>query len=66
MFKTLFARSVTRMERQWNYDTSYMRDLLAAGSWTFFKFTVVTRLTPRKGAPLEAVAPLAGASAVAA
>jgi len=44
------------MERSFNYDASYMRDVLDASPATFLKFSVVTGLVQRKAAPAEALA----------
>ncbi len=56
MLRALFAAYITRMERDWNYDASYMREVLATSPWTFLKFAVVTTVVPRRSAPAEAVA----------
>ena len=56
MLRALFSWRISRMERTWRYDASYMRELLAASPWTFLKFAVLTSLTPRKDAPGEALA----------
>ena len=56
MLKALFSRQISNFEKTWNYDASYMRDLLAASPWTFLKFSIVTAMTPRRDAPPEALA----------
>ncbi|HEY2661332.1 MAG TPA: hypothetical protein VGI79_16545 [Caulobacteraceae bacterium] len=56
MLKALFSRQIARFEKAWNYDASYMRDLLAASPWTFLKFSLVSGMTPRRDAPAEALA----------
>jgi hypothetical protein len=56
MLRALFDRYLTGMERTWNYDASYMREVLATNPWTFLKFAVVTMLVPRRDAPGEALA----------
>jgi hypothetical protein len=56
MLRALFRAYITRMEKDFDYDASYMRDILAVSPWTFLKFAVVTTLVPRRGAPGAAVA----------
>ncbi|QUD89919.1 hypothetical protein [Phenylobacterium montanum] len=56
MLKAIFSRQIDGFEKTWGYDASYMRELLAASPWTFLKFSIVTALTPRKDAPMEALA----------
>ncbi|HEX4195930.1 MAG TPA: hypothetical protein VHZ26_00670 [Caulobacteraceae bacterium] len=56
MLRALFGRYLTGMERTWNYDASYMREVLAASPWTFLKFAVIAMVTPRRDAPGEALA----------
>jgi hypothetical protein len=56
MLRALCRAYLARMERDWNYDATYMRDLIAASPWTFLKFAVVTTLVPRRDAPAEALA----------
>jgi hypothetical protein len=56
MLRALCRAYLTRMERDWTYDASYMRDLIAASPWTFLKFAVVTAVVPRRDAPAEALA----------
>jgi hypothetical protein len=56
MLKAFLARQIDKMERQWGYDASYMRLVLAASPATFLKFGVVTGLVERKAAPSAALA----------
>ena len=56
MLRALARAFVGKMERDWNYDATYMRDLIAASPWTFAKFAVVTMLVGRRDAPGEALA----------
>jgi hypothetical protein len=62
MLKAYFSRYLDRFERQWSYDASYMRDVLAANSWSFLKFMFGTQAADRSAAPAEAIlaAALAG------
>ncbi len=56
MLKALLGRQIGKMERQFDYDASYMRRVLSASPATFLKFGFVTRLVDRKAAPAEALA----------
>jgi hypothetical protein len=57
MLRALLDRLAIRpFERAFDYDASYMRDLLAASPLTFLKFSVLSGLTPRRDAPAEALA----------
>ena len=56
MFKAIFSRQIVAMERTWSYDASYMRALLNASPWTFFKFGLAARMVDRRDAPTEALA----------
>jgi hypothetical protein len=56
MLRALFSRYLSGMEKTWNYDASYMREVLATSPWTFLKFAVVTMVVPRRDAPAEALA----------
>ena len=56
MLRALCRAFVARMERDWRYDASYMRDLIDARPASFLKFAVVTTLVPRRDAPAEALA----------
>ena len=51
MLRALCRAFVARMERDWRYDASYMRDLIDARPASFLKFAVVTTLVPRRDAP---------------
>ncbi len=55
MLKALLSRQIDAFERTWNYDASYMRDLLDVSPVTFFKFSLVTSLGHGKRAPMEAL-----------
>jgi hypothetical protein len=44
------------MEKDFDYDASYMHEVLDARPWTFLKFGIVTSLVPRSDAPAEALA----------
>jgi hypothetical protein len=65
MLKAFLARQIDRMERQWGYDASYMRVVLAASPATFLKFGFVTGLVERKAAPGAALAAAGIAGALA-
>ena len=56
MLKALLGRQIDKMERQFDYDASYMRQMLRLSPGTFMKFGMVTQLVDRKAAPLEALA----------
>jgi hypothetical protein len=56
MLKALLARQLDKMERQFDYDASYMRQMLRLSTGTFMKFGMVTQLVDRKAAPAEALA----------
>lgn len=56
MLKALFARQIDKFERQWRYDASYMRRLLAANPVSFLKFSLVTGIADRRAAPGPALA----------
>ena len=56
MIKRLLSSMISSMERTWNYDASYMRDLLDAGAWTFVRFGMVASLGRGRHAPREAMA----------
>ena len=62
MLKAYFSRYLDRFERQWGYDASYMRQVLAVSPWSFLKFMLGTQAADRAAAPAEAVvaASLAG------
>jgi hypothetical protein len=57
MLKALLDRFAIRpLERTFDYDAGYMRDVLAASPAAFLKFGVLSGLTPRRAAPSEALA----------
>ena len=56
MLKALLGRQIDKMERQFDYDASYMRQMLNVSPATFVKFGFVTQLVDRKAAPAEALA----------
>jgi hypothetical protein len=56
MLRYFLSRTLVRFERQWNYDASYMRELLALSPWAFIKFGVATSLGRRTEAPAAAMA----------
>ena len=53
MLRAIFSRYISGMEKDWNYDASYMREILATSPWTFLKFGVVTAVVPRRDAPAD-------------
>lgn len=56
MLRYLLDRFAIRpFERTFNYDASYMRDLLAASPAAFLKFSLLPGLAPRRAAPAEAL-----------
>jgi hypothetical protein len=64
MLKWLMRRGLTAFERQWNYDASYMHEMVEADPWAAWKFTRATSLGKyRKDVPVEALA-AAGITAV--
>jgi hypothetical protein len=56
MLRYFLNRTITAFERRWNYDASYMRELLAFSPWAFIKFGLVTSLGRGPEAPPAAVA----------
>ena len=56
MLRALLGRVITRMEREFDYDASYMREILATSPWTFIKFAMLTAVVPRRDAPAAALA----------
>jgi hypothetical protein len=56
MLRALFGRFITGMEKDWSYDASYMREILAVSPWTFLKFAMLTAVVPRRDAPAAALA----------
>jgi hypothetical protein len=56
MLRALLDRFAIRpFERAFDYDASYMRDVLAASPAAFLKFSLVSGMVPRHAAPLEAL-----------
>jgi hypothetical protein len=56
MFKALLSRVVTGFEKTWNYDATYMRELLDAGSGRFLRFMMIPALGRGDAAPAAALA----------
>jgi len=56
MLKTMLTRWIDGFERQWGYDASYMRRVLAASPATLLKFSFVVGVVDRKAAPGAAIA----------
>jgi hypothetical protein len=56
MLKAILRRTISDFERTWNYDASYMRDLLNLGAMPFIQFGMVTALGRRREAPAAAMA----------
>jgi hypothetical protein len=56
MLKAFFNRYLDRFERQWGYDASYMREVLAVSPASFLKFMFGTQAADRSAAPPEAIA----------
>ncbi len=57
MLRALLDRFAIRpFERAFNYDASYMRDVLAASPASFLKFSVLSGLVQRRAAPAAALA----------
>lgn len=56
MLKAYFTRYLDKFERQWSYDASYMRDVLAVNPLSFLKFMFGTQAAARRDAPPEAIA----------
>ena len=57
MLRFLLSRYITRFERQWGYDASYMRELLGLSPWAFVKFGLVSSLGRGPAAPPAAIVP---------
>ncbi len=55
MLKAYFTRYLDKFERQWSYDASYMREVLAVRPKSFLKFMFGTQAADRKDAPAEAL-----------
>src|SRR5947209_4526523 len=57
MIRALLSRQLSAFERDFNYDASYMRDLLNDGGvLKFFKFSQLPSLGHGRKAPMEATA----------
>jgi hypothetical protein len=56
MLKALLARQIGKMERQWGYDASYMRHVLAASPASLLRFGLVSSMADAKAAPAAAIA----------
>jgi hypothetical protein len=56
MLKAFLSSQIDKVERQWGYDASYMRVVLAASPATFLRFGAVPGLVDRKAAPPAALA----------
>jgi len=57
MLKALLDRFAIRpFEARFDYDASYMRELLSASPVAFLKFTAITGIVPRREAPAAALA----------
>jgi hypothetical protein len=57
MLRALLDRLAIRpFERAFDYDASYMREVLAASPVTFLKFSMLSGLVPRRAAPAAALA----------
>ncbi len=56
MLRALLSRQIDRMERQFGYDASYMRDMLRISPGCFMKFGMLTQLVDRKAAPAALLA----------
>lgn len=57
MLKTLYRAALARFEKHYDYDASYMRQLLDADIGAFRAFSAVRRLAGfRRGAPAAAIA----------
>jgi len=56
MLKAMFTRYLDKFERQWGYDASYMRQVLAVSPASFLKFALGTRAPDSRAAPPAALA----------
>ncbi len=56
MLRALLSRQVRSMERRYDYDAGYMRDVLAVSPWTLLKFGLVASLGHGRRAPPAALA----------
>jgi hypothetical protein len=55
MMKAFFNRYLDKFERTWNYDASYMRDVIRVSPASFMKFMFGTKAADMKAAPAEAL-----------
>jgi hypothetical protein len=55
MMKAFFNSYLDRFERTWNYDASYLRDVIRASPVSFMKFMFGARAADLKAAPPEAL-----------
>jgi hypothetical protein len=64
MLRWLFRRTVSAFERQWNYDASYLQEIIEASPLAAWRFLHATRLANyRRDVPIEALV-AAGITAV--
>ena len=56
MFRAFLNGQIRKMERTWNYDASYLHEMIDASPMSAAKFGVLTGLVNRKDAPAEALA----------
>jgi len=56
MLRALLRPMIARMERDYDYDASYMREVLETSPCTFLKFSVITGVVARRDAPAAALA----------
>src|SRR5258706_13474623 len=56
MLKAYFTRYLDKFERQWSYDASYLREVLAVSPASFLKFMFGSQAADRSAAPPEAIA----------
>jgi len=56
MLRAFLSSMISRTERTWSYDASYMREVLAVSPWTLLKFLPVMSLSRGRRAPREALA----------
>ena len=55
MVRWLLRRAITAFERRWNYDASYLREIVDASPRAAWRFLQATRLSNyRRDVPLEA------------
>jgi hypothetical protein len=56
MLRALLRRQVRNLERTFDYDASYMHDILEVRPWSLLRFGLVSSLGHGRGAPPEALA----------